>query len=258
MNAYRSAFVAGAARALRAPGELTVRIAFYAIILVVFSALWSVAVEANGGSIEGYTFPAMLWYVAAAEGAVIATKPRMIEDIGYEIGSGGIAVEMLRPVSVVGFRMAAELGEALVRLAAAGVVGVVFAWAQVGAPPGGAGALVALPSAAIGVAVNLAAQHAFAGAAFWLDDAKASWFLYQKVIFLLGGMLLPLELFPDWLSDTARWLPFWAMAYIPARFVARGAEPGLLLVQTGWLVVSAAAASAVFRSGERRLQVVGG
>jgi ABC-2 type transport system permease protein len=258
MSAYRSASAAGAARALRAPGELTVRVAFYAIILVVFSSLWSVAVEANGGSIEGYTFASMLWYVAAAEGAVIATKPRMIEDIGNEIGTGGIAIEMLRPVSVVGFRMAAEMGEALVRLLAAGFVGALFVGSVVGPPPDLPGALIGLLSAVIGVAVNLAAQHAFAGAAFWLEDAKASWFLYQKIIFLLGGMLLPLELLPEWLSDTARWLPFWAMAYIPARFVAGRGEPGLLLVQVGWLVATGAAAAVVFRSGERRLQVVGG
>ena len=95
------------------------RVTFYALILVVFAALWSAATRANGGSIAGYDARALLWYVAAAEGSVIATKPRMIESIGWDISSGAIVIEMLRPASVVGLRLAAELGEALVRLVCA-------------------------------------------------------------------------------------------------------------------------------------------
>ena len=115
-----------ARRALHQPGDLAVRVIFYALILVIFSALWSAATQANGGSIAGYDTRALLWYVAAAEGAVIATKPRMIETIGWDISSGAIVIEMLRPASVVGLRLAAELGEALVRLVAALLVGSVI------------------------------------------------------------------------------------------------------------------------------------
>src|SRR5919106_2861245 len=182
-------------RAISEPGELSVRMLFYAVILIVFSALWKAAVGAVGGPIEGYGYVALLWYVVAAEGAVIATKPRLIEDIGTDIASGAIAVEMLRPVSVVGFRIAAELGEAYVRLAFALVAGGIFGLIDTGLPDG-SGVLLAIPAACLAVACNLMAQHAFAGGAFWIRDARASWFLYQKLIFLLGGMLLPLELMP--------------------------------------------------------------
>jgi ABC-type uncharacterized transport system permease subunit len=53
-------------------------------------------------------------------------------------------------------------------------------------------------------------------------------------------------------------LPFMAMAYAPARLVSGHFEPWLLLVQLAWLAALSLAATAVFRSGERRLQVVGG
>jgi ABC-2 type transport system permease protein len=118
--------------------------------------------------------------------------------------------------------------------------------------------LSCLPAAVLAVMCSLAAQHTFAAAAFWLDDAKSSWFLYQKLIFLLGGMLLPLELLPGWLEQAARGLPFWTMAYVPARLLSGHAEPDLLLVQLSWLVVLASVATYAFRVGERRLQVVGG
>jgi ABC-2 type transport system permease protein len=239
-----------ARRALRQRGELAVRVAFYAIILVIFSALWSAAAGANGGSISGYDAHSLLWYVAAAEGSVIATKPRLIESIGWDIASGAIVTEMLRPASVVGLRLAAELGEALVRMVCSLAVGVVIVWLYVIA--------LFVPASFLAVGCNLAAQHAFAGAAFWLRDARSTWFLYQKLVFLLGGMLLPLEFLPTGLADGARALPFASMAYVPARLASGHVEPWLLLVQAAWLVALLACAAGIFRAGERRLEVVGG
>jgi viologen exporter family transport system permease protein len=247
-----------ARRTLHQPGELAVRVAFYGCILVVFAALWSAATRANGGSIAGYDVRALLWYVAFAEGSVIATKPRMIETIGWDISSGAIVTEMLRPASVVGLRLAAELGEAVVRLACAWTAGAAVAWLYVGAPPSAEGIALALPSSLLALGCNLAAQHAFAGAAFWLRDARSTWFLYQKLVFLLGGMLLPLEFLPHMLAAVARALPFSAMAYAPARLASGHVEPWLLAIQAGWLVVLLGAAVAVFGAGERRLEVVGG
>ena len=258
MNPYLAGLMSGARRTFAGPGELVVRTGFYGVILVVFGALWRAAIEANGGPLEGYDYAALLWYVAGAEAAVIAMTPRMIEDIGNDIGDGSVAIEMLRPVSVVGFRMAVEFGEALVRLLAALVLGTIVVWAFAGPPPSVAGVLLALPMLPLAMAVNLAAQHAFAAAAFWLEDAKGTWFLYQKLIFLLGGMLLPLELFPEWLEGASRVLPFWTMAYAPARSLAGHPEPELILVQFFWLGIMMLAAFGAFRMGERRIQVVGG
>ena len=78
-------------------------------------------------------------------------------------------------------------------------------------------------------------------------------FLYQKLIFVLGGMLLPLEVLPPTLETIARWLPFSAMAYIPARLASGHFEPHLLLIQVGWLVALGLATKFVFEAGQRRL-----
>ena len=105
---------------------------------------------------------------------------------------------------------------------------------------------------------NIVAQHAFAAVSFWIRDARSAWFIYQKFVFIVGGMLLPIQVLPGALETAARWLPFAAMAYIPARFASGHLEPWLLAIQLGWLVVLWVAARATFSAGERRLQVVGG
>jgi ABC-2 type transport system permease protein len=200
----------------------------------------------------------MLWYLVASEASDIAINPRLIEYVGNDIGTGTVAVEMLRPISVVGLRIATSLGESLVRFICALALGVLFASFTVGLPPSAPAALLALVAAVLGIATNLAAEYCFAAIAFWVNDSKAAWFLYQKLVFLVGGMLLPLELFPALLARIAKFLPFWTMSYVPARLLSGHFEPWLLLPQLLWLVVLMYLATVVFGLGQRRLEVVGG
>jgi ABC-2 type transport system permease protein len=257
-DVYLVAFTSSVRRTLQTRGQLAVRVLFYGVILGVLSALWKAATAVNGGRVAGYDFRSMLWYLVASEGCVISINPRLIEYIGLDIGSGVIAVEMLRPISVVGLRIATALGEALVRFACAITLGIAFALFTVGLPPDLSAAALAVPAAVLAIAANLAAQHSFAAIAFWVNDSKAAWFLYQKLVFLVGGMLLPLELFPSVLARVSRVLPFWTMSYVPARLLSGHFDPWLLLPQVAWLFVLMAGAAFVFGLGQRRLEVVGG
>ncbi len=196
--------------------------------------------------------------MATSEAATIPLNFRLIEDIGDDIGSGAVATELLRPASVVGTRIAIEVGRMLPKLAVCAALGIALVGVVHGAPPDPLALVLAGPSLVLALVLNIVAQHAFAAAAFWIDDAKSTWFLYQKLVFILGGMLLPLEVLPGPLEAVARWTPLASMAYAPARLAAGHLEPHLLLVQLAWLAVLVPAAVRSFEAGERRLQVVGG
>lgn len=231
---------------------------FYVLVVAVLAGLWRVAVAANGGDVAGYGVVAITWYIAVSEATTVSLNTRMIADLGRDIGSGTVAVELLRPAPVLGVRVASEFGRSLPRLAACGVAGGLVATLTASGAPRPAALALAVPSAVLAIACNIVAQHAFAAAAFWLRDAGSAWFLYQKLVFVLGGMLIPLEALPTWLERTAAVLPFRAMSYTPARLASGHLEPALVVQQIGWLLVLAAVARLVFRAGERRLQVVGG
>jgi ABC-2 type transport system permease protein len=230
----------------------------YIAVTVVLGSLWRAAAGANGGAVVGYTAVALSWYAAAAEVVTISLPSRVIEETGDDIATGAVAVEMLRPASVVGIRIASQIGGALPRLGLCVALGSVISIAVAGAPPQLGAALLALPALVLAIACNLAAQHAFAAVSFWIRDAKSTWFIYQKLVFVVGGMLIPLEVLPGPVTTVAKLLPSMAMAYAPARLAAGFFEPWLLAVQMGWLVVLVVLAVRVFASGERRLQVVGG
>ena len=245
-------------RVLAERGGLGVSTGFYLVVVAVLAGLWRAAAHANGGSVAGYSAVALTWYIATSESVTVALNIRMISDIGDDIASGAVAVELLRPASVLGVRVVSEIGRVLPRLATLLVAGAALSVLTAGGPPRPAALLLVPLSVVLAISCNVMAQHAFAAAAFWIRDAGATWFLYQKLVFVLGGMLIPLEVLPSWLQAITRVLPFRAMSYAPARIASGHLEPGLLLEQTAWLVVLSLAARAVFTAGERRLQVVGG
>jgi len=231
---------------------------FYVVVASVLSALWRAAAEANGGEIAGYTMVAITWYALAAEAATVSLNMRTIELICDDIASGAVESELLRPAPVLGVRISMAVGAALPRLALCVAVAAVLGPIVGGAPPSTAGVALAMPALVLAVTCNLVAQHAVASMAFWARDVRAIWFLYQKIVFVLGGMILPLQVLPDDLERAAMVLPFMTMAYVPSRLASGHVEPELLLLQLAWLAVLLVAAHAAFGAGERRLQVVGG
>ncbi len=257
-RAFVEAVRGASQRVVAEPGAVVVALVFYLVIVAVLSGLWRVAVGSNDGNLAGYTAVALTWYIVTSEAATVAIHARLIADVGDDIGSGAIAVELLRPVSVIGVRVATELGRTLPKLLVLWVAGGLMATAVAGAPPRPLALLLAAPSLVLAVIANLIAQHGVAAAAFWLRDAGSVWFLYLKAVFITGGMIIPLELLPSGLERASLFLPFRAMAYAPARLAAGFVEPGLLLEQVGWILVLSVGAVAAFRAGERRLLVVGG
>ncbi|HEV2890536.1 MAG TPA: ABC-2 family transporter protein [Frankiaceae bacterium] len=239
-------------------GGLLFTVGFYLLVSWALGSVWRMAAGAGDGEVAGYTAVALTWYIATSEAATIPLNQKLIEDVGLAIGNGSIAVEMLRPASVLGVRVMTELGRSLPRLVVCLVAGSALALVTGGAPPSVA-ALALVPFALVlAIACNTVSMYAFAGAGFWLRDTRSAWFLYQKLVFLLGGMLLPLQVLPHALERAAHLMPFMAMAYVPARLASGHVEPELLLVQAFWLVVLGLLATRVFAAGERRIATVGG
>lgn len=253
-----TAFTTAARRAMAEPGGVAVSIGFYLLVVGVLAGLWRVAADAHGGAVAGYSAVALTWYIVFTEAGTVTLNIRLIDDIGTDIASGTVAVELLRPASVLHVRIASELGRMLPRVAFILPIGALLAVVTSAGPVHWGALALAVPSLFLGMTCNVVAQHAFAASAFWIRNAGSAWYLYQKLVFMLGGMLIPLEVFPRWLEAAAAVLPFRSMAYIPGRLASGHLEPWLLVEQAGWLVVLLVGATAVFRAGERRLQVVGG
>ncbi|WP_296978686.1 ABC-2 family transporter protein [Thermobacillus sp. ZCTH02-B1] len=139
--------------------------------------------------------------------------------------------------------------------------GSAIAWAYMGPPAfgwGWAGFCALLPGAfTVAFLLNLAV----ALLAFWVEETRGMEFVLQKLNFTAGGMLLPLELMPDWLERVCSWLPFRAVLYFPARTGVAfdgGTLARFLLAQWGWAAALALLCLFMYRRGVRKLNVNGG
>lgn len=249
------ALVAAARRTLRDRNAFIFRSVFFISLLTVISALWHVATHDRTIELQGYGYVELMWYVLAAEAAVVAAPASRIEQLGDEINAGDIEDEMLRPASVLAIRVSNDVGYALVRLAGLWLVGITFMLIVVGPPPSVGALVLSLPLSILAVTCNMVAMQAFGAIAFWIHDAKSTWFLYQKLIFFVGGMIFPLAFLPGWAQTVAWFLPFWTMSHAPGNFSAGHVVWWYPVGQLAWIAAALIAAAAVFRAGQRRVQV---
>ncbi|MEJ2749950.1 MAG: ABC-2 family transporter protein, partial [Anaerolineae bacterium] len=97
--------------------------------------------------------------------------------------------------------------------------------------------------------------------AFVTEDIFSFRLIYQKLVFILGGLMIPIDFLPDWLQRIARILPFSLTTYAPAKlFVAFDAAQfrQIVITQVIWLVIIGAVLFRQYRWASRRLVVNGG
>ena len=246
-------------RSLRARAALLARMAFYAVILLVFSRLWQVV--AASSALAAARPVELLWYLALTEWILLSVPPLHLE-IEADVRSGDIAYQLPRPVSYLASTFARSLGELSGRLVTLAAAGTLLAWTLSGGLPADLrGALCALPIGAI-AAVALLAFHAMIGlTAFWIQDCSPIYWIWQKLAFLLGGLMLPLDIYPAWLRSVADASPFSALIYGPASLVldfdaARALRVAALA--TFWMLACLTLLAALYRRALRALDLNGG
>jgi viologen exporter family transport system permease protein len=255
---YAAFLRVAAAHARRAPGELYGRVVFFAVILGVFSSLWHAVAEA--GMPIAADPKALVWYLAVTEWIVLSAPPIHV-DIQEAIRRGDIVCQLGRPVSYVGAAFAEGLGLLLVRApllgATAGMCAFVFTgWTP---PPG---VVLYIVPFGLAAAALLTALYLWIGLlAFWLEDVSPVYWVWQKLLFVLGGLMMPIELYPELIRRLAPFTPFPSILAGPASFVLHrsSAEAGVhARALSIWACVTAVAVCWVFRRATSALTVNGG
>jgi ABC-2 type transport system permease protein len=247
-----------AAHARRERGELYGRVSFFAVILGVFSSLWHAVAEA--GMPIAADPKALVWYLAVTEWIVLSAPPIHI-DIKEAIRRGDFVCQLGRPVSYVGAAFAEGLGLLLVRAPLLGATAGVCAFVFTGWTPPPAVVLYVVPFG-LAAAALLTALYLWIGLlAFWLEDVSPVYWVWQKLLFVLGGLMMPIELYPALIRRLAPFTPFPSVLAGPASFVLHrsSAEAGVHARSLSiWAGVTAVAVCWVFRRATSTLRVNGG
>jgi len=243
-------------------GELANRSLFMVLILYVFVQLWRATYSAVGATtIAGLSFAHTLWYLVMTE-TIELSRTRFANQMADEVKDGSIAYTLGRPYNYLLYHWAYGLGDMFLRIGINFTAGTLLVTALVGPLPLHLShALPVLLNLLLAMLLNFCLQGLIGLSAFFTEDVSSVQLIYQKFLFILGGMLIPLNFFPGWLAGFAQALPFSAMMYFPALLFVQFDWALWLRVtamQIAWVGVFALALWALFRAGQRHVSINGG
>jgi ABC-2 type transport system permease protein len=243
-------------------GEVLASTIFLGVIMFIFLNLWRMTFSStNAKTLGGLSLPQMLWYLAMTE-AILTSRQRMAAAVDHDVRTGAVAVHLLRPLSYPLYRLWTDIGERGVSFALRLVIVSSIAFVFVGpipfSLPGLAMFALSVPFAFL---LDFLIFFLIGLCAFWLEDTSGLVLIVSRITMILGGMLIPLELFPDAFQPVLRVLPFSSIVYGPARiFVHPDLEflLNLILRQGVSIVILAFLVALVYRVALRRINANGG
>ncbi len=242
--------------------EVFFRALLLVVLVFILSQLWKTTFALHKEKIlSGFSINTMIWYLIAAE-SIALSLPALTKRIDQEVRSGQLAYLLGRPCSYILYNFAHYLGERLVRWSMNCLVGAGLATLMVGWPPFTWQGLLAWPLVSLlAMSIDFVAYFCIGLFAFWFEETQAFSFVFSRLTLVLGGVLAPLEIFPQPFRSIALALPFGAILYGPARTLVHFEVDRfyqLLLQQILMLVIGGVILLVIYRVALRRVNINGG
>jgi len=243
------------------PAEFFARSLIFLPFMWIFYQLWQVTfASGDAETINGLRLQDTMWYLMLAE-TLELSHPRLGQTIAESVKDGSIAYTLNKPYNFLLYHYSNSLGETIFRAGINILVGGSLVWWLVGPPPSAIGWLIVIPAMIGAWTLNFCISAFIGLAAFVLEDISALQWIYQKLAFILGGLLIPLDFYPAWLQTICKSLPFSAMTYEPARLFVSPTFSRFISVmgiQAIWILLIAFLLSLAYRRGLAHLAVNGG
>lgn len=232
---------------------------FFQLLLV--TAIWK-AVYGGAGQVNGVSVDTMITYLTVVGMINFMIYPIIADEINTRIEDGQVAVDMVRPIGFIRQMLALEFGCSVGRwlLLVVVVPGLLLLGSLT--PPSPGALLGFLLSFGLAFAVSIEIWLLVGLSSFWLLNISGMRGMVGLIGSFFAGSLIPLWFMPGPLRTVSEWLPFQAVAYLPASIYTEQATGGAMWraigIQALWLVLLGIAASQVWNRAQHRLVVQGG
>jgi len=235
----------------------------YLINVCVYYFIWR-AVFASSGPIAGYDLPQMVTYISVGWSLRSFYWNTIDQEMAYEVIEGKIAMDLIKPVSVLWMWFSRAMGESAFRLVlltvpTAVIVALVFPVQRPSSAVNfGLFLVAALGSFALMVAINFMIGTCGIPLKSILALIRAKYWLIE----LLSGLLIPISFFPRRLQTVLDWLPFEHIAYTPLQIYLGKLDGRAALFALGkqwiWVIVLFVLADAWWNRAVKKITIQGG
>ncbi|MCR4422565.1 MAG: hypothetical protein GYA61_04560 [Spirochaetales bacterium] len=189
---------------------------FLVIVIIIFSFIYKTLLGSNQ-SYASFTLPMLLYYLAITE-SIEMSKTLIHNTISDEIKSGTVAYILLRPISYISFHVSSAIGEITIKQLVTMIIGFICAFFVSGFKIINFWMVIAsLPVIYGAVLLNLFFMILIGMFAFYIEEVRPIYWIYQKFIFIVGGLFVPLEFFPPTVLKIFKFFPFTYMNYFAAK-----------------------------------------
>ena len=220
--------------------------------------LWAAIFRETGDErIGGFSLRAMVIYYIAAIllGKLVRGDERDLS-ISTDIYEGSLTRYLLYPTSYFWFKYAEHLGSlipALVQLVLFGAISLVLLELPPDVTITPATAAMAAASVVVANLLHFLLLYPLQGVAFWADNVWSLNVMFRFASQMLGGLLLPLSLFPGWSQPLLDALPFAYLFYFPVMVLLGKVSPVEwatgLAISIAWCAALALVSHAIWRRG---------
>lgn len=245
------------------PGKLAVDSIALIFRFGVLMLLYRYVFYLRGGELQGITLAEASWsiffyFVFMTLGARIVV--RMVK---ADVQSGAIEMLLQRPVSYVFYRMAWQLGAGLFRFILLGCVGAGVMFFVYGLPQSMMSWFYVTTLAGtslLAVILSLCMYMCIGLLAFWIDDTDPVFWVFDKLVMILGGSYIPVAFFPAWMYKVAVFSPMGASVFMTHTvYTSWRSEWWIKMGMQGiWCMVFIALVMHMYSRAQKRVTVNGG
>jgi len=185
----------------------------------------------------------------------------VIWEFETQVVEGKLSPKLLQPLDPVWHHVAAHIAEKIARLPF--VIGLILfcftLYPQAIFLPNLVNVLLCVLVVVLGFMLRFLIQYSFALLAFWLERVAAIEQVWYLCYSFTSGLIAPLAVFPDRVSEIILWTPFPYFIYIPAALLV-GLPVDIvrsLLVMCGWTILVFAINRWLWRQGLQRYSGMG-
>jgi len=228
--------------------------------------LWRAVFKEHGGGLHGYDYGSMIYYYLLT--LLVSNLVTPTEDewqIASDIREGQINSFLTKPMSYLGYRFGIFLSGRLVyTVVTLPPIAIIFLYFRhyIVLPGDVMTYFYATISLFMAAFMQFFITYSLAMMAFWVLEISTIVFIVYSFEYFLGGQMFPIDIMPAGIQAVMKWLPFYYELFCPvAIFLGRIPGPEVsqaLAIQAGWLLLTWAAAQAMWKRGLGHYQAVGG
>ena len=203
-------------------------------------------------------------YIWLGQAFLLLVPWNMDKELMAVIRTGNVAYELLRPLDCYWywFTKAIAFRTAPVVLRAIPLFILAIPFFNMGLPPDIFALGAFFITLIFAVILSSAITVFFNNSLFWTISGQGLHRLLPSTVMMLSGLIIPLPLFPDWLQNIIRILPFRGIIDSPFRFYIghlRFTElPEVLIHQLIWIVIIVLAGRFILLRGLKKITIQGG